>query len=446
MNTYLAKNMLHLITFLRKQPLWQSLQFLEDSQWWTYKKIQSYQEMKLATLLKHCVDNVPFYKKWFKENGYKADDINMQNLHLLPVIDKSFLRENLIQFIATGYKEPIEYAKTSGSTGVPLLFPKSLAASAIQLAAMYRGHKWHGVELGDKEARLWGIPVNKKTRYLAQFTDILLNRFREKEYNLSHDVLNDFCARLAIHKPAYLMGYTSMVAQFARYLLENDRSSSEYKFKMVKCTSETIHDSDRKIVESVFGCSLVSEYGAAETGLISFQCKEGSHHLMSDCCIVEFIDPKEDVGDLRLKEVLVTNLDNFAMPIVRYRIGDLAIPSSSVCSCGRELPLVEKIVGRVSDIIKTSDGGKWHSIVLYYIMKGLAENHSGIMQFKVIQKKLDNLEFLLVIDNTFTKATEDYLRRQCYKLFGEKMEIDITYVDQIPREPSGKLRDFISTI
>lgn len=446
MNTYLAKNILHFITCIRKQSLWQSLRFLEDSQWWTYDKIHSYQEMKLYNLLSHCNDNVPFYKKWFKENGYKVADINMQNLNLLPVIDKSFLRDNLNQLIAIGYKEPNEYAKTSGSTGVPLLFPKSLKASAFQLAAMYRGHKWHGVELGDKEARLWGIPTNKKARYKARLTDLLLNRFREREYNLNQDVLEDFCFRMKKRKPVYLTGYTSMVTQFAKFLLETGRNGLEYKFKMVKCTSETIHDSDRDIIEKVFGCPLVNEYGAAETGLISFQCEAGSQHLMSDCCIVEFLDPRYELDDYKLKEIVITNLDNYTLPIIRYRVGDLVTPSVDICKCERMLPLIDNVLGRTEDIIKTSTGQCWPSTILDFILKEIAFSDRGIIQYKVFQRELDSLEIQVVPGKKYSRKTEVYILKKCIENFGNQMNIEIKVVDHIPREKSGKLRDFVSTV
>ena len=446
MNELLAKFVLRNIAFFRRQPLWQSMKFLEKSQWWSYEQLREYQRQKLSRLLNYCSESVPFYKNWFKEHHYQPSDINLENMSILPIIDKAFLRENMNQFVSNGPKEAIEQAKTSGSTGVALHFPKSLSSSAVQLAAMYRGHRWHGIDPGAKEARLWGIPVNKGARYKTLIRDIVLNRFREREYNITEEVLDDFHLRMKRYKPVYLMGYTSMVYQFAKYLKETGQNGYEYKLRMVKCTSETIRDIDRELIESVFGCPLVSEYGAAETGLIAFQCDKGSQHLMSDCCIVEFVDPVENLGNQGLKEIIVTNLDNYALPFIRYRIGDLGISSLDRCSCGRELPLIKNIVGRVSDVIKANDGRRWHSIILYYIMKGLEERHGGVIQFKVFQRELDRLEFYIVPDNTFGAEAKKYLNDRCKQTFGENMRVEFELVDSIPREPSGKIRDFVSTI
>jgi len=446
MNNFIARQILHAMTSARKQPLFDALNFLGKSQWWPYEKIQEYQNAKLSKLIKHCSQNVPYYRQWFKEQGCNPSDIDLSNLNLLPIIDKATLRYNLKQLCAENYLKPFEQAKTSGSTGLALHFPKSLSSSAFQLAAMYRGHGWHGVEPGAKEARLWGIHVNKKSRIKTVITDLLLNRFREREYNLNPDVLDDFHYKLKKCKPDYLMGYTSMVSQFAMFLRNRGYNGAECNLKMVKCTSETIHASDKEIIEDVFGCPLVSEYGAAETGIISFQCNAGSHHLMSDCCIVEFLEPEENLDDINLKEVVVTNLDNYALPVIRYKIGDYAIPSDEICSCGRELPVVNKIVGRVSDVIKTSDGRRWHSIILYYIMKGLDEKDGGVIQFKAKQSEMDSLELLLVPDSNFSAKSEEYIKVRCREHFGEKMRVKIKLIDSIPREQSGKLRDFVSTI
>lgn len=446
MNNFIARQILHAITLARKQPLFDSLRFLEKSQWWTYEKLQEYQNTKLSMLLQHCSRNVPYYRKWFRERGCNPLDINVTNMSSLPIINKEFLRKNLQLMCAEKNKGSFEEAKTSGSTGIALHFPKSLSSSAFQLAAMYRGHRWHDVDLGAREARLWGIPVNKLSRFKTSITDVLLNRFRECEYNLNPDVLSDFYEKLKRLNPEYLMGYTSMVSQFANFLYDNKMDGTELNLKMVKCTSETIHESDRKIIETVFGCRLVSEYGAAETGLVAFQCEAGSHHLMADCCIVEFVEPSEDLGDASLKEIVITNLDNFALPIVRYRIGDLGAQGLDRCICGRGLPLIRNIIGRTSDVIKMSDGRRWHSIVLYYVMKGLEEKQGGVVQFKVFQKEVDHLELYLVPDKKFNTGAKKYIIDRFKQIFGEKMRVDFQVVDSIPREPSGKMRDFVSSL
>jgi phenylacetate-CoA ligase len=443
MNTTIARYILKIITYLRKQPLVSSISFLEESQWWTESEIRKYQNAKLAKLMLHCQHNTLFYKDFFADNKIDSQDITIANLHSLPLISKEFLRTNLDSLVDKSNLLASEKAKTSGSTGIALQFPKSLLSTAIQYAAMYRGHKWHGVEIGEKEARLWGIPVNKFDRMKVLLFDIFLNRFREDEYNLEPNVLINFTKKIKKKKPKYLMGYTSMVSQYAIFLKNNSIDMSNLNLKMVKCTSETINVWEREIIEDVFNCPLVSEYGAAETGLIAFQCEKGSQHIMSDCVIVEYLDPEENLDDPRLKEIVVTNLDNFALPIVRYRVGDFVIPSEEKCSCGRDLPIIDKIVGRVSNVIQGENGKRWHSIILYYIMKSYENDIGGVVQFKVIQDSINELSFFLITDSPFTKASELYIKNKCRETFGESMHIHLRVVTSLPRELSGKLRDFV---
>ncbi len=446
MNTYIHQNILKTISSMRKQPLWECMKFLSKSQYWSLDEQYSYQEKKLKELLIFCNRYVPFYKNFFSKTNINPEEISLNNIDQLPIIDKSILRKFSINLTSTASNIAYEMAKTSGSTGTPLHFPKSLTSTAYQLAAMYRGHGWHGVEPGEKEARLWGIPVDPLQRLKTRLIDLALNRFREKKYNLDPDILCDFYRKLIRRKPDYLMGYASMVMQFAKFLRESNLDATQLKLKMVKCTSETIHDEDYDTIKSIFGCQLVCEYGAAETGIIAFQCERGSIHIMSDCCIVEFLEPSEELNDKSLREVVVTNLYNTAMPIIRYKIGDLVIPSTAKCNCGRNLPIINKIIGRESDIIRSRSGKSWHSIIIYYIMKGYESMYGGVNQYKVIQNDISSLEFLIIPNQNFTDESKQYIISRCQKEFGREMSITVTPVNYIQREKSGKLRDFISNL
>lgn len=447
MNSFIYRQLLRSIMIARSQPLWQCIAFLEKSQYWNSQQMYAYQEYKLGRLLWHCYKNVPFYRSWFKKNGLSPSDIKLDKMDNLPIITKKFLQKNLEWFEAEKDMGKREQAKTSGSTGIPLHFPKSLTSTAFQLAAMYRGHRWHGVELGDREARLWGIPVDLRGRLKMRLTDLLLNRFRESEYNLNEDVLVDFYNRCLKKKPVYITGYTSMVVQFARFIEKSCLDGSRFKLKMVKCTSETIHEADYSLIERVFGCPLVSEYGAAETGLIAFQCEKGCHHIMSDCCIVEFLKPKYSLGDESLREIVVTNLDNTALPIIRYKLGDLVVPSERHCDCGRlGLVLLDKIIGRESDIIISRSGKRWHSIIIYYIMKSFEAKYGGVKHFKVVQEDLSTLKFFIVPDKNFKEDSIKYIKDKCSEYFGPEMDIKFECVKFISREKSGKLKDFVSLI
>lgn len=419
-----------------------------ESEWWSRRELRDYQEKKLRAIIKHSLQAVPYYQTWLKEHGSLTDkSLNgFELLNELPIVDKETYRAKGESFHAQCVKERFEHAKTSGSTGVALHFPKSLESCAFQRASLYRGHRWHGVEPGDREARLWGIPVSLKGRVLVRLRDVSLNRFREKHYDLDPVTLEDFHRRMLRRRPVYLMGYTSMVSQYAEYLQRSGIDGRAYGLRMVKCTSETIHPRDREVVREVFGTDLVAEYGAAEAGLIAFQCDKGGLHLASEGSFVELIQPEQPLEDSELREVVVTNLDNKHFPVLRYKIGDLAAFEEGSCACGRTLPLLKRVVGRISDVIRSSDGRAWHSIILYYIMKGLQDVGGGVSQFRVEQDALDSLIITVVPDKKYSSLTEKFLSDKCREVFGPKFRIGIVTIDHIPREASGKLRDFISRV
>jgi phenylacetate-CoA ligase len=364
----------------------------------------------------------------------------------IPVLTKGDFQKNVGDMLVANPGRRLTLAKTSGSTGVPLKFYKDRDSSGYTLAAMYRGHRWHDVDMGAREAKLWGVPVNFWERQRARIRDCFLNRFREKEYNLRNNILGNFHSKLRRKKPAYLMGYSSMVYEFARYLEANGLDGRGLRLKMVKCTSESIHDVYRETIERVFGCKLVSEYGAAETGVIAFECPQGSQHLMTDCVYIHFVEQDLELDGCRTAKILVTDLHNRATPVINYEIGDIVVPSTRSCRCGRPFPIVERILGRLGDVVVTPSGERFHSIIFYYIMKGLAGHGGGVRAFRVYQEAVDRLRVMLARDEHFSHESMRFLKREFNKHFGSEMKVEFELCEAIPRDRSGKLRDFVQKL
>ena len=447
MNPKIAKWLFLNIERLRKEPVQRILSELEKSQYYSKDQLLENQWTKLQTLVAHSYKNVPYYNKVMNDLGIEPGDIKSHDDYKrIPVMTKEKLRKHHNELIADDTTRQVSPAKTSGSTGISLKFIKDRTEVATQLAAMFRGHRWYGVDIGAKEARLWGIPVNFKARMSTTLRDIILNRFREREYNLEEGTLRHFYNMIRVRKPEYLMGYTSMVYQFAKFIKNEGLTGKIFNLKMVKCTSETIHDHEKRLIREVFGCPVVSEYGAAESGLISFECPEGKNHLMSDCVFTEFEKVNKMDGEDKLHEIIVTPLSNYAFPILRYKINDLVKREKGNCDCGRTLPLIGTVIGRTSDVVVTPSGKRFHSIVFYYIMKGLQDSGGGVKQFRVIQEARDRLIVFLVKDKKFTQKDMDYLNRKFLDTFGKEIHVKFNFTDIIEREPSGKLRDFISEI
>lgn len=435
----LARSAFQLAQFVRSEHIAKMLNELKNNQLMSEDQINDMRIAKLRRLLRYASSYSPYYQK--RLSGINPLQIQtFDDLGKIEPLTKEELRRNVKLIASQKAVSRTRRAKTSGSTGIPLIFSKDSITSAYHYAAMYRGHSWYGLKIGDREARLWGVPVDTKTRMMVRVKDYFLNRFREKEYNLKQHILDDFYRKLNKFRPKYIMGYGKMLYEFGLYLKERNTDLENLKLKMVKYTSENMKAEEKAIVEDVFCCPVVSEYGAAETGIISFQCPSGNHHIMSDCVIVEYMDLDGQNRDL--KEILITDLNNLSFPIIRYRLGDCVIPTKGKCKCGLPFPLLGKLLGRSSETFKIDEGRKFHSIIFYYIMKEYPDRHKALLQFRVVQKSPVAFCYQLACKHQ-EYDFEEYLVNRTKQELGRDVEIEIEYFEYLPREPSGKLRDFI---
>jgi phenylacetate-CoA ligase len=446
MNTTLAKYIFFTIQKIRKEPFTKYFNEMKHNEILSDEKLELIQEGRAIKLLRHAYNNTSFYHNLLDSNNIDINGIrSIKDFKLLPVLTKEAFRSNLKSMIVYNFNKRYTYAKTSGSTGIPLKFIKDRDATAVHNACYYRGLSWNGVEIGSMEAMLWGVPVDKINRYKIKAIDFLLNRFRENEYDLTDNTLYDFYNRLKKKKPIVLSGYSSMVFQFAKFLNDKQMDGRCLGLKIVKCTSETIQDDYYRVIEKTFGCPLICEYGSAETGIVAFTCEKGGIHLNTDVVLIEYDNTQEDVQE-EWKEAIITPLCNYSLPIIRYKIGDFIIPTDARCDCGRALPLIKKIVGRSGSIVYGINGKKFHSIIFYYIFKGLQDRKGGVKQFKVIQEKVDQLSVKIAKDKDFRDESINYLRLKIKEKLGEKMKISFEFHDIIKREKAGKLVDFVQKV
>ncbi|MBU1012619.1 MAG: hypothetical protein KKG99_06415 [Bacteroidetes bacterium] len=439
LNDIYAKKIFKTLELFSKNKISDKLIELKYNQKLSETQINEIALNKLKKLIKHSIYYSPFYRKQYGHLDLSSFK-NLSDIKQLNLLSKEELRYNVKSIVSSRPVSLLNIAKTSGSTGIPLLFPKDVLSSSYHYAAMYRGHSWYGLNIGDREARLWGVPVDFKNRTKVIVKDYLLNRFREKEYNLSENVLYDFYCKINKYHPKYIMGYGKMLTEFGLYLKQNNKNLEHLNLKMAKFTSENMGLDGINVVQETFCCPVVSEYGSAETGIIAFQCPNGSNHIMSDCVHIEYLDV--DGSDNCFKEIVVTDLNNLSFPIIRYRIGDLVSPTNKYCSCGLPFPIINKIQGRVSESFTVNGQKKFHSIIFYYIMKGISEKNTNLKQFRVIQKSENIFSYQLVGDSV-GNVIEKYIINKTKDVLGDDIIVEIKYVDYLPREKSGKFRDFI---
>ena len=213
-------------------------------------------------------------------------------------------------------------------------------------------------------------------------------------------------------------------------------------------TAESITSQQRHYIEEVFECKTANEYGCSETGGFVYECPNGSWHISSELTFVEFLDHKGNQLPPKSKgEIVVTHLRNDYMPLIRYRLGDVGASLSEVCSCGRQLPLMEVSVGKESDIFNLSNGKKYSSEIFDYINLTVIKSYpNSIKQFRVLQKDYDFFEIEIRPGPIKSKRAGELFKRLLKNELGPEVQIHFREVKNIKREAVGKLRYFISEV
>ncbi|MEW6094916.1 MAG: hypothetical protein AB1567_00085 [bacterium] len=421
------------------------LRELEESQWYSKSQLEKLQFEKLQKLLVHCYENVPYYREIFKKVSLHPKDINdLEKFSKIPILTKQNLRENTNRMIAQDKKYPFFIFKTSGSTGIPLVVYIDKKTAAYHYACKIRGRKWWGWDIGDRNITIWGADIKSWAikRLLAEY--LTENRIYFSAFDLSEKSMLKYYKKIKNFKPKFMYGYVSTLYELANFFNQAGLDADKFGIQGVSTTAEILYDFQKDLIEKIFQCPVINEYGCIEVQVIAFQCPKGNMHISSENLFVEFI--KNDNLD-GMQEIVVTDLNNYLMPLLRYKIGDIGKTIDEKCSCGRGLPLMSLVTGRHSDMVILGNGKLVHPLIFQYIAKYLIELSEGTFsQWKIIQKSYSDFLIYIVVDQKFKLEISDYASFMLHKQLGENINIDFEFVSSIPREASGKLRYFVSEV
>ncbi|EUJ48382.1 phenylacetate--CoA ligase family protein [Paenilisteria rocourtiae] len=403
--------------------------FLQESDTWSRAELEAYQLEKLQALVSWAYKYSPHYRTKLDESNVHPRQIQtLADLQRIPPITKQTLLEENEAIHATADFKQLLFSETSGSTGSPLTFQRNLEWDARHRAAIHRGYSWYDIQPWDRNGYFWGYNLDVKKHWKLKIMDKLVNRFRIFSYE--KDEIQTFIKRL--ERADYLEGYSSMIYHVARKI-EQENISINTKLKMIKGTSEKIFDAYQPTVEKVFGRKMISEYGAAETGIIAFECPEGNMHTTMENVIVEVIDG----------EILVTNLFSHSFPIIRYALGDyVELDTETACACGREHTIVTSVMGRIGKEI-IGEKESYPSLTLYYIFKNIVMDSGDAIRYQVLQHRKGHLEFR--VEQKLKPAVQKRLEAEIRKYFAQDMVYDIREGLAFHRD-GGKLKDFVSFI
>ena len=407
----------------------------------SYKKLKQNQEKKLQKLIHFSYNNVPYYHRLLKNLGLKPDDIqSIEDLQKLPILTKEIIRNNQRDFIPNNLKEQ-KYVNqsTAGSTGEPLQYRLSKEDEILGLAIMYAlSWGYAGYELGDRVAVIAGSSLmpSAKSKLIDNIKAFMMNYKKYSSFDLNDKYMGEIVAGLNKFKPKYLRGYASSIYLFAKHIKDNDLNI-DFHPKGVFTTAEVLFDFQRELIEDTFDCKVFNQYGLNDGGISAFECEmhKGLH--------VDMIRSIMEVTDENGKQleagkeghILATSLHNYAMPFIRYDTGDLGVLACERCECGRETPMLEKIVGRVSDFIYTPDGTKIHGEFFSHIFW----EFNWVKQFQIVQRTVDEV-IVKIIPDSKSKINEDDLERMKKIMLNRtgKMNIIVEMVDEIATTKAGK--------
>jgi len=402
--------------------------------------LRKIQEKKLRAIVKHAYKNVRFYHQKFDSVGIKPNDIKTaEDLNKLPVTTKSDIQNNFHEFIANGVRiDKCHIDHTSGSTGTPVTVIFDNKAFDFIQANELRRFKECGGRFGHKWAIYTGASSKESPRtFFFEHFGI----FRRRHFSSD---MNSSLLSLQEYQPDVVSGYPSLLELLAR---ATHKEGITIQPELIFSGGEVLDRRRREFINSTFGTEMFTLYGCVESGMdIAWECTEHKYyHVDVDADVVEFIKDGERVAPGEEGEIVFTTLFNYAMPLIRYNVKDVGVPSDEECPCGRGLPLMKIISGRADDFIILPSGKIVTSLEIWD--SEAFPRFEGISRYRIIQEKLDEFTILLVLDEGYSPDIVDHFEKGFRKALNEEdIKVKIDVVDAIPTDKSGKIRRLISKV
>lgn len=439
---------LPLIDYVKKAPYQAAYQEACNNQFYTPEKIAQIQLDKLRKILSHAYQHSQFYRNRFDAAGFNPGNLTqISDMANIPFLEKSELSNNMSAIITPGIGSRFK-AASSGSTGTALRFEYDSYQQAWMEACRWRGRAWWGLQRGDRELILWGRPLidKRSTTHWNQTKSKLRNILHINVFTEFNDAfIEQVWHHIQTFKPKIIYGYGSCIGKIATSLLDKGyKLAANDAPVLIEYTGDHMFQFEIDAATTVFSAPVLSQYGASEVPSISNQCKLGHHHISTDNVLIEFITPDGNPAQPGEQgDIILTTLSNYAMPLIRYRVGDYGACSDQVCECGVHLPLMELKVGKSVDVFDTTDKKAVSAYLFDYINKKLLrEGYLGIRQFHVTQRKLDDFLVKFVRDKDCPDATIAKFKTTILEKLGNNIHIDTEFVDSIDTPASGKRRYF----
>jgi phenylacetate-CoA ligase len=427
------------------------LERLEELQWAPFHTVEDDRLTRLRALIEHCYARVPYYREAFRRLGIVPADIrNSGDLKRLPTVSKATLRADYSRFFADGGQEAHEVWPSSGSTGEPFPFRRSKESVAMNTFAPWsRGRRWWGTDFGVREGLIWAGARNVGNRWSGRLAAIKRRAsWRMKNIRLV-DVYHQDPASVrrtyeafVAFEPAFMRGMASGLYRFCATLEELGLDGKAIGVRAAAVTGENLLQAQRSLIERVLGCKTLVEYGCTELGVIAYECPSGGLHLSHENHIFEFLTNGRDARPGERAELVITNLNEKAAPLVRYAIGDFVVPTDRACACGRTMPLISSVDGRTHDRILTPGGKEVHAMFFTHMFDALPSIH----QFRVVQEEVNALRIELRSNRTIAARDIEFIRFTGEQAMGPGVNVEVVEVQEMPVTSSGKQPWIVSKV
>lgn len=402
--------------------------------------IADYQLKRLQHVVRVAAERVPFYRRRFREAGFDPGDLkSLDDLKKLPLLKRSDLKQHFDDLYDQARTREAVLMQTSGTTGQPTQFLIPREQTVIELAYHWRFWLWAGYRPGSRVAAFRHYTPNEGEPICRY--ELSSNTLFFSVHDMCESRLGEYVAAFNRFRPSLVRGYPSSVYILAKFALE--RGLRLHRPRAVLTASETLLPQYRQTIEQAMGAPVFDWYGTNERILTAYQCEQRrEYHMSAEAGIVEFLDLDREAGSPSdARPLVLTSLVNTIMPFIRYEVGDLAVPGTGPCPCGRGLPTINSFLGRTDDVLVTQDGKSITPVRFYTLF----ETYSQVEQFQVVQVRPDYIVVHIVTNESFDREVHKQLAVQLGRVLGG-VTLEIKRVTHIDTTAAGKRRNVISHV
>jgi phenylacetate-CoA ligase len=413
---------------------------------WDSGRLKEYQNRKLRETVKYAYDHVEFYHRKFRALGLKPEDITtVEHLSKLPVMNRDEMQASSCQLMSDEFSaEKLAVASTSGSTGRPFFTYLTKREDEFRKAKLLRPHLVCGQKIRDKWVVIAPPWHSGKTsslqRALRVFVPNIVSVFDSVSQQMS-----------AVKKlqPDVVDGYSSSLRILAEEVSKD--GGDVIRPRLTMGGAELIDEYSRRIIENAFRAPYYDQYGSEEFQMLAWQCPaKDEYHVDADTVIMQFVDETgQKVSAGERGEIVCTSLFNRAMPILRYALGDIGVPSAEKdCSCGRRFPMMKLVEGRQEELLTLRDGRRLSPLAIGDCMCAFKYFHD-IAQYRFVQKKIDSFRIMVKkrTGGISTELLESELTVHVKRVLNIRdATVDVEFVGEMPPDKSGKIRKVVSEI